>query len=173
MTPFRRLFPFAVLVLAFSAPLGAQTPAAEPAPWLTADTAARTVTVALEVTAAAGSPSALLNGYREGGVQIVVPQGWTVTWDWHSADASAKHSLVAMVEREKLPAEAGQPAFTNAVSRSVTAGLSAGTHDKTTFVADQVGWYWLLCGVPGHALGGEWIGLKVDGEARTAGVRKK
>ena len=164
---------FTVLVLAASAPLAAQTGSPEPAPWLTADTAARTVTIALEVTAPAGSPSGLLNGFREGGVQIVVPQGWTVTWDWHSADSSARHSLVAMVEREKLPAEAAQPAFTNAMSRSVTAGLAAGTHDKTTFVADQVGWYWLLCGVPGHALAGEWIGLKVDGEARTAGVKRK
>jgi hypothetical protein len=35
----------------------------------------------------------------------------------------------------------------------------------TRFEADQVGWYWLLCGVPNHALKGEWIGFKVDAEA--------
>jgi uncharacterized cupredoxin-like copper-binding protein len=59
------------------------------------------------------------------------------------------------------------------MSRSVTAGLSAGQTDHTTFEADQPGWYWLLCGVPGHALAGEWIGLKVDAEATTAAVKVK
>jgi Sulfocyanin (SoxE) domain len=155
-------------------PLAAQsTGAAEPAPWLAADSAARTATITLEVTAPAGSPSALLNGYREGEVQVVVPLGWTVTWDWRSADPAGKHSLVVMAEREKLPTEGGRPAFTNAMSRSVTAGLAAGQSDRTTFEAEESGWYWLLCGVPGHAIAGEWIGLRVDPEATTAGVKVK
>jgi hypothetical protein len=164
----------ALLALLAVTPLAAQsTGAAEPAPWLTADSAARTATITLEVTAPAGSPSALLNGYREGGVQIVVPIRWTLIWDWRSADSAGKHSLVVMAEREKLPTEGGRPAFTNAMSRGVTTGLAAGQSDRTTFEAEESGWYWLLCGVPGHALAGEWIGLRVDAEATTAGVRKK
>jgi hypothetical protein len=164
----------AVLALVPAAPLGGQAAAApEPVPWLKADSAGRQATIALQVTAPAGSPSALLNGYREGGVQVVVPLRWTVNWDWHSADSAAKHSLVVMVEREKLPTEGGSPAFTNAMSRSVTTGLPAGQVDHTTFQADQPGWYWLLCGVPGHALVGEWIGLRVDPEAAIAGVKKR
>ena len=94
-------------------------------------------------------------------------------WNWHSRTPRAPHSLVVMAEREKLPTEGGRPAFTNAMSREVTAGLPAGGKDQTTFVADQTGWYWLLCGVPGHALAGEWIGLKVDGEATTTSVKTK
>jgi uncharacterized cupredoxin-like copper-binding protein len=164
----------ALLALLAVTPLAAQrTGAAGPAPWVAADSAARTATITLEVTAPAGSPSALLNGYREGGVQVVVPLGWTVTWNWRSADSAGKHSLVVMAEREKLPTEGGRPAFTNAMSRAVTAGLAAGQSDRTTFEAEESGWYWLLCGVPGHALAGEWIGLRVDAEATTAGVRKK
>jgi hypothetical protein len=170
-----RYFPHPALLALLLAPrLAAQSPgAAEPAPWVDAGPAAHTVTITLEVTAPAGSRSALLNGYREGGVQIVVPLRWTVTWDWRSADSAGKHSLVVMAEREKLPTEGGRPAFTNAMSRSVTAGLAAGQSDRTTFEAEESGWYWLLCGVPGHALAGEWIGLRVDAEATTAGVRKK
>lgn len=141
--------------------------------WLAVDSAAHLATIELEVTAPAGAPSALLNGYREGGVQVVVPLRWTVTWNWRSADSAGKHSLVVMAEREKLPTEGGRPSFTNAMSRSVTAGLPVGQTDRTTFEADQPGWYWLLCGVPGHALAGEWIGLKVDAEAGTAGVKIK
>jgi len=56
--------------------------------------------------------------------------------------------------------------FDNAMSRNVVRGLGPGKTDETTFTADQRGWYWLLCGVPGHALGGEWIGLKVDPDAQ-------
>ena len=141
--------------------------------WIAADSAGKTVTLDLAVTPKGDAPSARIAGYREGGAQVVVPLGWTVRWNWHSEDSGAPHSLVVMVEREKLPTEGGRPAFTNAESRELLAGLPAGQKDQTTFVADQTGWYWLLCGVPEHALAGEWIGLKVDPEATTASVKTK
>jgi hypothetical protein len=145
-----------------------------PAPvWLAADTAAKVVTLSLEITVPPGAPSALINGYRSGAVQIIVPLNWTVTWHWQSSDSTAPHSLVLTAEREKLPAEGGRPALDNAMTRMVTAGLKAGQEDVTTFVADQAGWYWLLCGVPGHALKGEWVGLRVDPDARMPAVREK
>jgi uncharacterized cupredoxin-like copper-binding protein len=162
-----RLFtPLFVLVCAV------QTAAAQ-SPWVTPDSAAKTVTLELAVTPKGDATSARIAGFREGGAQVVVPLGWTVRWNWHSDDPGAQHSLVVMQEREKLPTEGGRPAFTNAMSREVVAGLKAGEKDQTTFVADQAGWYWLLCGVPGHALAGEWIGLKVDPEATTASVKTK
>ena len=90
------------------------------------------------------------------------------------ADSTAPHSLVVMAEREKLPLEGGRPAFDNAMTRMVTAGLCRPARsDRTTFTADQAGWYWLLCGVPGHALAGEYIGLRVDPEAKTARVKAR
>ncbi len=163
-----------VLPLLAGTPAAAQSAgAAERTSWLTADSAARTATITLEVTNPPGSPSAQLNGYREGAVQIVVPLRWTLGWDWRSADSAAKHSLVLMAEREKLPTEGGRPAFTNAMSRGVTTGLAGGQSDRTTFETEEAGWFWLLCGVPGHALAGEWIGLRVDPEAKSAGVKKK
>jgi hypothetical protein len=150
----------------------ARTAAAQTS-WVSADSAGKTVTLDLTVTPKGDAPSARIAGYREGGAQVVVPLGWTVRWNWRSEDTGAPHSLVVMVEREKLPTEGGRPAFTNAETRDPIAGLPAGQKDQTTFVADQTGWYWLLCGVPGHALAGEWIGLKVDAEATAAGVKTK
>ena len=140
--------------------------------WLVADTAGRTVTIALQVTPGSGGP-ALINGHHNGALQIVVPLGWTVQWDWRNADSTSPHSLVVMAEREKLPLEGGREAFTNAMTRAVTAGLAAGQGDRTTFTADEAGWYWLLCGVPGHAVAGEYLGLRVDPDAKTAGVKQK
>ena len=166
------------LALALSAGCAsAQTSANVPAPaslqWVVADSAARTVTIALQVTPAPDGGAALINAHRNGGLQVVVPLNWTVQWDWRSADSTAPHSLVVMVEREKLPAEGGRAAFTNAMTRMVTAGLQPGQGDRTTFTADEAGWYWLLCGVPSHALAGEYIGLRVDPDARTAYVKPK
>jgi hypothetical protein len=170
---------------ATSEPAPTQPPAAAPAPtaeaptangtpqtpsWLTVDSAGRVVILKLEVTAPAQAPSALINGYRAGEARIVVPLGWTVKWDWHSTDSIAPHSLVVMVQREKIPLEGGRPAFSNAMTRMVTEGLRPGQSDQTTFVADEAGWYWMLCGVPGHAIKGEWLELRVDPGARLPSV---
>jgi hypothetical protein len=138
--------------------------------WLVVDSAARVAMLKLEVTAPPGAPSVLINGYRAGAARIVVPLGWTVKWDWRSADSTAPHSLVVMVQREKIPLEGGRASFSNAMTRMVVEGLRPGQTDQSTFVADEAGWYWMLCGVPGHAIKGEWLELRVGPEARMPGV---
>lgn len=143
-----------------SLPLSAQLPE-----WITVDTAARTVALAFEVEPGGPDGIATLNGHHHGDVQLVVPLNWTVRWTWTHRDSTQNHSLVVMAEREKLPLEGGRPALENAMTRAVLAGMRPGQRDVTTFPADQAGWYWMLCGVPGHAIKGEWIGLKVDREA--------
>jgi sulfocyanin SoxE-like protein len=155
-------------------PVSAPAPVSPPGPaWLAVDSATRTVGLTLEVTAPPGSPSALINGYRAGEAQIVVPLGWTVKWSWHNADSTSAHSLVVMVQREKIPLEGGRPTFSNAMTRMVTDGLPPGQTDQTTFVADEAGWFWMLCGVPGHALKGEWIELRVGPDAKSPSVQIK
>lgn len=141
--------------------------------WLQVDAASKTARLTLEVTHAAGDSIVTINGERQGSVQIVVPLNWTVQWSWVNGDSSGSHSLVVMAEREKLPLEGGRPALDNAWSRAVNTGLKPGQKDNTTFIADQAGWYWMLCGVPGHAIAGEWIGLKVDRDATTASIVRK
>ncbi|MGH7514933.1 MAG: sulfocyanin-like copper-binding protein [Gemmatimonadales bacterium] len=151
---------------------GAPVPADATPAWLVVDESAKTVTLALQVTRGADG-SALINGHRNGELQVIVPLNWTVQWDWRNADSTSPHSLVVMAEREKLPTEGGRPAFTNAMTRLVTAGLPAGQGDRTTFTAEEAGWYWLLCGVSGHAIAGEYLGLRVDPEAKTGSVKTK
>lgn len=147
---------------------GAVSAQATPLPaWITVDSAAHAVSLTLTVAPGVADSSATLNGLRKGAVQVVVPLNWTVHWTWASHDSSATHSLVVMAEREKLPLEGGRPALENALTRAVLTGLKPGQRDLTTFVADQAGWYWLLCGVPGHAIRGEWLGLKIDRDATT------
>ncbi len=141
--------------------------------WLEVDTTNRTATISLEVTRSPGAPSGLLNGYRSGEARLIVPLGWTIKWDWRNSDSSSPHSLVIMVQREKIPLEGGRSAFMNAMTRMLTAGLPAGQTDQTTFEADEAGWFWIMCGVPEHAIKGEWLELRVDPEATTARVEIK
>jgi uncharacterized cupredoxin-like copper-binding protein len=141
-------------------------------PWIVADPTSKSVTLTLEAARAKGANAAALNGEREGSIQVNVPLGWTVRWRWHNGD-SIPHSLLVVAEREKLPAEGGQSALENAASRAVTTGIDPGQSDETTFVGDQAGWYWVLCGVPGHALSGEWIGLRVDPAATGVSLKRK
>jgi hypothetical protein len=180
---------WAVLACAGASPPAAPAPAREgsaapsPAPppraagaddslpaWITADPPAKTVHLTLETAPSAAGPA--INGHRAGDVRVVVPLGWKVSWSWANRDSSSAHSLVLMQEREKLPERGGRAALTNAMTRMVTTGMRAGQTDETTFDADQAGWYWLLCGVPTHALEGEWIGLKVDPDAKAPSLVK-
>jgi hypothetical protein len=141
--------------------------------WIERDPAAQTVTLTLDVTPKDTGGSARIAGQRGGAVAVVVPVNWTVRWRWSNTDSSAAHSLVVMPEREKVPVQGGTPAFPNALTRQVVDGLPVGSRDRTTFTAEQGGWYWVLCGVPGHAADGEWIGLRVDPRATDVGVRTR
>src|SRR3954469_20781177 len=72
-----------------SSPPPASPSAKEPpaAPdWLAIDSASKTATLTLEVASRTGTPSALINGYRNGSARNVVPLGWTVKWNWRNAD---------------------------------------------------------------------------------------
>lgn len=141
--------------------------------WVSVDSAGHSVSLSFEAMPGGPEGIATLNGHHHGDIQLVIPLDWTVKWTWVNHDSTASHSLVVMAEREKLPLEGGRPALENALSRAVTTGLKPGQRDLTTFLADQAGWYWMLCGVPGHALRGEWIGLKVDREATGVVVNVK
>ena len=149
--------------------LSGQTPL--PA-WVRPDSATRTVTLGLVATRAAGAAVATLNGVFRGDLQVVVPLGWTVKLEWRNDDSTA-HSFSVQQEREKLPERAGEPAFQYAYSRTPVAGMGPGRTDHTQFVVDQAGWYWILCGVPGHAIEGEYISLKVDRDVTKVAVGAK
>ena len=141
--------------------------------WVAVDSASRTATLALDALPGGPDGIATLNGHHHGDLQLVVPLGWTIRWAWTNRDSTRNHSLVVMAEREKLPTEGGRPALENAMSRAVTGGLKPGQRDVTVFLTDQPGWFWMLCGVPGHAIRGEWIGLKVDREVSAPMVVEK
>ena len=142
-------------------------------PWVHPDPAGRSILLDLTVSRPAGAASAFISGEHDGSIQIIVPRGWTVRWHWVNQDSATSHSLVVVAEREKLPQQGGQAVFTNAMTRAVLPGLPFGRTDDTSFEAEEGGWFWVICGVPGHAIAGEWISLRVDPAATEVGVKRK
>lgn len=123
----------------------------------------KTATITL-VTSFTGLNAGMnFNGYAHGGATYLIPQGWTVEVTFINP-SPVPHSAV-VVEREMLRrVQVGSPVFPGAAVASPTTGVSTG---KTTFTfhASEPGEYAVACGIPNHAIGGHWIGLKVSAQA--------
>jgi len=133
--------------------------------WMTVDTGARKVTVDVVAGFNPSNSSWNLNGYYEGDMTVVVPEGWRVEITLTNRDGDVPHSLVVMADpgADSLPLQAGreQAAFPRAYSRSPEQGMSAGDQDTMSFKADQTGEFLWFCGVPGHGQSGMWIRFTV------------
>jgi sulfocyanin len=137
--------------------------------WMTVDAGARSV--AMEVVAGFNPNNGNwnFNGYHDGNLTVIVPEGWRVRIDFSSRDGNVPHSLVVIADpgSEDLPMEAGreQTAISRAYSKSPIQGISAGDKDVISFTAKKAGDYLWYCGVPGHGLSGMWVYFKVSADA--------
>ena len=133
--------------------------------WMTVDAGAQKVTMDVVAGFNPNNSSWNLNGEYEGGMTVVVPQGWRVEITFTNHDGDVPHSLVVMADpgSDHLPLQAGreQAAFPRAYSKSPEQGISAGDHDTISFKADETGDFLWFCGVPGHGQSGMWIRFEV------------
>ena len=134
------------------------------------DPATRTVTFAL-VAGAPGSATGPLNfnGYTSGAATLTVPDGSKLIINFVNRDGTPQ-SVVVIPGDGPLPNIGGEPAIPAAYTRDVTQGLPQEGTDVMRFTAPNSGKYRIICGVPGHALSGMWIWLRVDPAATTAGL---
>jgi hypothetical protein len=134
--------------------------------WLSYDAAARTVSFHL-IAGLTGLNGALnFNGFRDGGLTLTVPRGWTVTIRFTNHDGMLPHSAEVIPETHPVPTGPVPPAFDGAFTVKQAEGLPPLGEDTMRFVADRVGSFLIFCGVPGHGAAGMWVRLKVSGTAR-------
>ena len=137
--------------------------------WMTVDEGARKVAMDVVAGFNPNNSSWNFNGYHDGNMTVVVPEGWRVEITFANRDGDVPHSLVVMADpgQENLPLEAGreQTVFSRAYSKSPTQGLSAGEKDLISFTAKKAGDYLWYCGVAGHGQSGMWVNFKVNAEA--------
>jgi plastocyanin len=142
--------------------------AASDSSYVTWDAATKTVTFRL-----VAGPF-LFNGFGNGGATLTVPPGSNNVWNFEQADGTP-HSAEVASGTGPLPNAAGDPAIPRAYTNKAVEGLPQGATDVMKFTAPDTGSYRIICGVPGHALSGMWIWLKVDPAAKTPtfGATKK
>jgi plastocyanin len=105
------------------------------------------------------------NHFTSGGGTLTVPPGSTNVWNFLQNDGTP-HSAEVASGTGPLPNSGGDPAIPRAYTNKVVEGMAQGETDVIRFTAPDTGSYRIICGVPGHALSGMWIWLKIDPAAK-------
>lgn len=151
------------LILLLTASVGT-TLAASPV-----QTSGQKVTLSLIAGQGTANGGLNFNGGFKGNKTFTVPLGSTVRIDFQNM-GNMPHSFV-LRQGGAVPtdADASDAAFPGAYApMKVEAGLKTGQHQLVTFKANKAGSYYLVCGIPGHALGGQYINLVVSKTAKVA-----
>ena len=134
--------------------------------WLKADTATRTASFEL-IAGLTGLNGALnFNGFRDGGLTLTVPKGWTALVHFRNHDGMLPHSALVIGDAKPLPIQPQTPAFDRAFTLKLAEGLPPEGTDDFRFIANREGSFLIFCGVPGHGMAGMWIRLVVSSSAR-------
>jgi plastocyanin len=143
-----------------TAPASPRTaPAAADSEYVKWDPATKTVTFRL----VAGPFD--FNHFTNGGGTLTVPAGSTNVWNFLQNDGTP-HSAEVASGTGPVPNSGGDPAVPRAYTNKVVEGMAQGETDVIRFTAPDTGSYRIICGVPGHALSGMWIWLKIDPAAK-------
>jgi hypothetical protein len=125
------------------------------------DAASNTVTFDL-----VGGPSGFqFNGYASGGATLTLPSKANVVMNFVNKDGTP-HSAEVMSGEGPLPNAAAEVAIPRAYTNQRLQGLPQEGTDVMRFQVPESGKYRIICGVPGHALSGMWIWMKVDPSAK-------
>src|SRR5436305_11842317 len=96
--------------------------------WLQADTVTKTATFEL-IAGLTGLNGALnFNGFRDGGLTLVVPVGWKTEIAFRNHDGMLPHSAEVIAQQTPLPTQSVDPA----IARAFTFQLSAGLRSEAT-----------------------------------------
>jgi len=130
--------------------------------WLSVDATTRTATFDL-IAGLTGVNGALnFNGFKDGGLTLTVPVGWTVVMHFRNHDGMLPHSAELIDDVHPLPLQPVTPAFPKAFTLRLAEGIPSEGRDDLAFIADKGGSYLIFCGVPGHGAAGMWIRLVVS-----------
>jgi hypothetical protein len=135
--------------------------------WLSFDSTAKTARFQL-IAGLTGLNGALnFNGFRDGGLTVVIPVGWKAEITFKNHDGMLPHSAEVIAPQTPLPTQPVSPAISRAFTLDLAKGLPPEGTDVMRFVAQPPGEYLIFCGVPGHGAAGMWIRLRVSATAQT------
>ncbi|MFC4426727.1 sulfocyanin-like copper-binding protein [Deinococcus navajonensis] len=109
------------------------------------------------------------NGASQGGKTFTVPLGWTVRIQYKNAGPMPHSLVVVPAGAPVLSYDQAAAAFKGAASPDPVKGVVK--QATLTFKASKAGKYLLICGVPGHGMGGQYINLEVSPAAKAASFK--
>jgi hypothetical protein len=153
------------LACSLAVPMGAQQQQVD-AKWLSFDPATKTAKFQL-IAGLTGVNGALnFNGFRDGGLTLVIPVGWKAEIAFRNHDGMLPHSAEVISPQTPLPVQPVSPAIPRAFTLKLATGLPPQATDVMRFAAKPPGEYLIFCGVPGHGAAGMWIRLRVSATAQ-------
>ena len=154
-----------LLICSLAIPMEAQQQRVD-SKWLSFDPAAKTARFQL-IAGLTGLNGALnFNGFRDGGLTLVIPVGWTAEIAFKNHDGMLPHSAEVISPQTPLPTQPVSPAISRAFTLKLAEGLPPQGTDVMRFAAKPPGEYLIFCGVPGHGAAGMWIRLRVSATAQ-------
>jgi hypothetical protein len=153
-----------IMICSVAVPARSQQQRVDPT-WLTFDPGAKTARFQL-IAGLTGLNGALnFNGFRDGGLTLVIPVGWKAEIAFKNHDGMLPHSAEVIAPQTPLPTQPVSPAIPRAFTLNLATGLPPQGTDVMRFAARPAGEYLIFCGVPGHGAAGMWIRLRVSATA--------
>lgn len=136
--------------------------------YVSSNAATKTATLTVDASQGAAGGGLNFNGAVKGAKSFTVPAGWNVVLNFKNMGSLAHSAAVVKGSTPPLNVTAKDLAFPGAATKMLMQGLATNTADTVKFKATTAGTYLIVCGVPGHALGGQYLGLKVVSGAKAA-----
>ncbi|GAA4018905.1 hypothetical protein GCM10022631_35070 [Deinococcus rubellus] len=127
--------------------------------------------VTLDLIAGQGSANGGMNfnGGAKGNRTFTVPLGSQVTIKFTNMGTLAHSFVIRKGGAAPTDADATDAVFPAAYAPArVEVGIKSGMHQQVTFTAKRAGSYYIVCGVPGHAMAGQYIRLMISKTAKVA-----
>lgn len=141
---------------------------ASAASYVTSNASTKTATIVVDASQGTAGGGLNFNGAVKGGKSFTIPAGWNVVMRYKNLGMLAHSAIVIKGTTPPVSVAEKDAAFPGAYSSMVMNGMPMNAASTAKFKASMAGSYLIVCGVPGHALGGQYLGLKVVAGAKAA-----
>ena len=141
---------------------------ASAASYVTNNATTKTATIVVDASQGTAGGGLNFNGVVKGAKSFTIPAGWNVVMQYKNLGMLTHSAIVVKGTTPPVSVAEKDAAFPGAYSKMVMKGMPMNAASTAKFKASTAGSYLIVCGVPGHALGGQYLGLKVVAGAKAA-----
>jgi len=141
---------------------------ASAASYVTSNAATKTATITIDANQGGSNGGLNFNAVTKAAKSFTIPAGWNVVMKFKNMGMIPHSAIVVKGATPPVSVNEKDAAFPGAYTKMLMQGMGANVVDSVKFKAATAGSYLIICGVPGHAAGGQYLGLKVAADAKAA-----